>query len=517
MASGAMALKAYAMGAAEQFRPAPSPSDTTSQLQRSRFSCSDTDKGANPAIAGTVHVYDWINHAATSKMDTCFDQFTVNETSCVNNHSPQIHTDLVRCAAGETCAAGACVATPNQIIPTKKILSLSVGYMHACAVKVDGTAWCWGENEYGQIGDGTAGNGNFKLTPVAVQDQNGQNLSGVISVSAGSRHTCALKNDGTVWCWGQGIQDKNGGYKDTALAIQILAKPGMVLDNVSSLSAGATHDCILKKNGTTAWCWSVDHSTDPLGNDQFADSPFPVQVLDSTGKNFLADVQKITIAGHSCTLNQLANGKTGAWCWGHNWNGELGAGGSFNINSTWDTRYLPVAVLDGENNNQPLADIADISAGGEHTCALHTDTSISCWGHCGDVYRGFKPPIDCSLSAVRIRNNQQNQILTDFATLAAGGRHTCAVKKNGTLWCWGKNGNGQLGDGTNMESLIAPVQTVLNGAPLRNVNIVSAGGSTTCAVTQQYQMIYCWGEGRSGQLGNGLQQGSLTPVVVQLP
>jgi alpha-tubulin suppressor-like RCC1 family protein len=241
------------------------------------------------------------------------------------------------------------------------VASVSAGSTGACVVKTDSSLWCWGDNSNGELGDGTK---TLRAAPVVVT---GFSTGGAASVSAGyTYHTCAVKTDGSLWCWGYN------------------------------------------------WCGQ-------LGDGTKTDRSTPVMV---TG--FSSGVASVSARG-SFTCAVKTDGSL--WCWGENYYGQLGDG-------TITQRLTPVMVTGLSSG------VAAVATGGEHTCAVKTDGSLWCWGwnQFGQLGDGTKtnrstPAVSPGLSA-------------GVASVAAGEASTCAVKTDGSLWCWGSNQDGWLGDGT---------------------------------------------------------------------
>src|SRR4051794_2596433 len=202
------------------------------------------------------------------------------------------------------------------------VKSLGTNDYHSCVVKTDGSLWCWGSNEYHQIGDGA--DTTNRLTPVRVEKSDGVFISGFKSVSpSGYDHTCGLKSDLTVRCWGDN-EDGQLGAGDTAehdFPVTVLVDGSLTtLKNVKQLAVGQNHSCALKKNGTV-WCWG-SNSSGELGEGTTDQHLAAVQV--KTGAStFLTSVASIGVGwNHSCAV--MIGGT--ATCWGANQYAQLGLG-----------------------------------------------------------------------------------------------------------------------------------------------------------------------------------------------
>jgi len=358
--------------------------------------------------------------------------------------------------------------TATFIMFSKSLLPIgtfSYQGLHTCALKSDGTVWCWGDNEYGELGDGTT---TERHTPVQVSG-----LTNVVAVAPGSVHTCALKSDGTVWCWGDNYYGQLGDGTTTERHTPVQVSG---LTNVVAVTVGSLHTCALKSDGTV-WCWGFNGAGE-LGDGTTTDRHTPVQV------SGLTNVVAVTVGFvHTCALKSDGT----VWCWGYNHHGELGDG-------TTTDRHTPVQV-------SGLTNVVAVEAGGGHSCALKSDGTVWCWG---DNYYG---QLGDGTTTDR-HTPVQVSGLTNVVAVTAGSEHSCALKSDGTVWCWGDNEYGELGDGTTTERH-TPVQV----SGLTNVVAVVAGGLYSCALKSD-GTVWCWGDNEYGQLGDGTTTQRNTPVQV---
>ena len=287
------------------------------------------------------------------------------------------------------------------------------GYF-SLALRRDGTVWAWGDNSSAQLGDGTRTN---RVAPVQVH-----NLDSVIAISAGSRHSLALRSDGTVWAWGG-----TGEHIDHGLPVQVVG-----LSNVISIAAGDFHSLALRADGTV-WAWGFN-SQGALGDgSNISFSSSPVQVA------YLNNVTAI-VAGHNFSIALREDGAV--WSWGANhWRGSLGDG-------TWYDRNTPVQVL-------RISDAIAISAGGQFSMALCEYRMILTWGRIPEPPRipdGGRPNPITGLGPTWFHSDEPIHVLlspTEIFSIAAGGTLGVAIRNDGTVWAWGTNRHGQIGDGTN--------------------------------------------------------------------
>jgi alpha-tubulin suppressor-like RCC1 family protein len=253
-------------------------------------------------------------------------------------------------------------STPVLVSGLNEVISLSLGAEHSCAVLKDGRVKCWGKNNYGQLGDGTTTN---RSTPVLVSG-----LTDVVSISLGGNHSCALLKDRRVKCWGRNSFGQLGDGTTTNRSTPVLVSG---LDQVLSLSLGADHSCALLENGTVK-CWGKN-GYGQLGDGTTTNRSTPVLV------SGLTDVVSIKAGSsnsyyefygyritHNCAL--LRDGRVK--CWGGNHFGQLGDGTDENY------RLVPIFVLD--STGTPLSGVDQITVGLGYSCALLNDTRIKCWG-----------------------------------------------------------------------------------------------------------------------------------------
>ncbi len=414
------------------------------------------------------------------------------------------------------------------------VIAVSAGYAHTCAVTLAGEVWCWGNNDNGQLGDGTFID---RHVPVIVEGLTEK----VIAISSGRYYTCALTSSGGIKCWGDNNSDQLG-YTPTTpcdyescsyIPMDVVGFENEGMDAIA-ISAGAYHTCALTTGGGVK-CWGKN-GVGQLGDGTTDNRPNPVDVDGLTG-----GVKAISVGeGHSCALTSGG----GVKCWGFNSDGQLGDG-------TTDERHIPIDV------SGLTSGVKAISAGGKHTCALTNQGKVKCWGGNEDSKLGDTTIIDRHTPVL------VGELSTGMKAISAGDHHTCALSAGGAVKCWGMNDLGQLGDGTTTR-LLPPVDVVgltsgvvevsanyqytsalTNtggvkywgnrfsgsndpGDNFENTNksipvdiegltsgvqAISTGKYHTCAVTEA-DGVKCWGYNGLGQLGDGTTDDSLTPVDV---
>jgi alpha-tubulin suppressor-like RCC1 family protein len=327
-------------------------------------------------------------------------------------------------------------------------------YLTSCALTPDGTAYCWGDNSYGQIGDGGT---TLAGHPAPIPVSSGLILS---SIGAGSTHSCGLTSSGAAYCWGTNSSGElgDGSFVDKFTPVVV---PGHTFD---ALSVGDIHNCALE--GNTAYCWGANNGG-ALGTGFVPPaSNTPLQVL---GGHAFALVS----AGHqrSCALTT----GNAVYCWG-------GTPALMNGGLTFTT----------------------VSDGGSHACGLTTGGVAYCWGENNHGQLG-DGTTNSSTDPVPVSGG-----LT-FTALSVGYTQTCGLVAGGAMYCWGDNGFGQVGDGTTTERH-AP--TPVSGG--LTFTSVSTGYVHTCGLAAGGN-VYCWGNNRLGTLGNRTRIESDAPVRVSEP
>jgi alpha-tubulin suppressor-like RCC1 family protein len=293
-------------------------------------------------------------------------------------------------------------------------------------------------------------------------------------IAGGDLHSLMLKTDGTVWAWGS---NSSGQLGDGTIAGHNTPVQVSGLIDVVSISAGSSHSLALKKDGTV-WAWG-DNDYGQLGDGTLIDRKTPVRILE--------DVIAIA-AGNNYSLALKVDGTV--WSWGHNSNGELG-------NGTTDHSYSPVQV-------SSLTDVKAITSSKFcHNFAVKSDGTVWAWGCNEDGQLGIGSA-DSDPHTVPV----QVPGLTDVVSVSAGTFHSLALKKDGTVWAWGKNYHGQLGDGTTTDRK-TPVQV----RALKDVTAIAAGGRYSLALKSDGTLL-AWGFNFEGQVGDGTSDERLTPVQI---
>ncbi|BFU46180.1 Ig-like domain-containing protein [Krasilnikovia sp. MM14-A1004] len=363
--------------------------------------------------------------------------------------------------------------TPVRVGTATTWATVSTRSAHTCATQTDGSLWCWGANGSGRLGNG---NTTSQYKPVRIGA-----ATTWATVSAGTGHTCATRTDGTLWCWGDNGLGRLG-LGTVGGASTTPARVGTAT-TWATVSVGAGHTCATRTD-ETLWCWGANGSAQ-LGDGTATNRAEPWQVGNALRWAAVS-------AGDSYTCGITTDGAL--WCWGANPSGQLGDG-------TTTDRSTPVRV-------GVATTWASVGAGAKNTCATRTDLSLWCWGSGDNGELGTTTP-------ARQATPVQAGTTTNWASVSTGAAHACAIEDGGTsLWCWGSNSSGQLGDGTTVPSAVtARPLRVGDGTAWASVNADGFGATHACAVSTD-RTLWCWGDNTYGQLGDGTTAVRFSPVQI---
>lgn len=356
--------------------------------------------------------------------------------------------------------------------------TLSAGENHTCILKSSGQAYCWGDNSVGQLGNGTT---ESSLVPVAVSG--GLRFT---SISAGWDHTCGVTADNDAYCWGRGRYGRLGNGSAENSVIPGAVSGGLSFDLVDS---GLAHTCGITTDGD-AFCWGRGEDG-ILGNNSVESSLVPVPV---SGGHTFSSIN----AGSATTCGITSNGD--AYCWGASDFGNLLGQGDDELE-----RKIAPGLVAGEFDFRPNS----VSVGLDHVCAITTADEAVCWGRgrygkLGIGTAGGLGVIENLKTPRKVNGN------IPFSLLATGVFQTCGIATGGNAYCWGRNGSGQLGDGTT-------VMRVEPAALSANFDFkeLSVGNDHACGISSNDE-LYCWGAGNAGKLGTRSSDNKLTPTKIVL-
>jgi alpha-tubulin suppressor-like RCC1 family protein len=336
---------------------------------------------------------------------------------------------------------------------------------------VGNTLFVWGRNAFGGLGDNTT---TDKSNPV-------QTVTGGINwkqVSGGSYHAVAIKNDGTLWVWGYNAYGCLGDNTITnrSSPVQTIAFG----TNWKQATAGALGSTAIKTDGTL-WSWGYN-AFGSIGDNTTTHRSSPVQTI-AFGNNW----KQVSFGG----MNNCAAIKTDGtlWTWGDNLTGQLG-------DNTSTKRSSPVQTIAFGTNWKQVA-------AGYHTSAIKTDGTLWCWGYNGNGQLGDNTIIYRSSPVQTIAFG------TNWKQVASSGlaSYTAAIKTDGTLWTWGGNAYGQLGDNTIIKRS-SPVQTVAFGTNWKQVDC----NQYNIAAIKNDGTLWNWGYGGYGSLGDNSVASKSSPV-----
>ncbi|MGZ9108867.1 MAG: RCC1 domain-containing protein [Micavibrio sp.] len=353
---------------------------------------------------------------------------------------------------------------------------IAVSAGHTCGLKENGRLWCWGSDQNGALGNGAVT--GSQLTPYPV--------TGVWKyIVAGDGFTCGIKSDDTAWCWGY---DASGQLGDGA-GFTNQTSPVAVTGGATwkALSAGLLTACGIKTDDTL-WCWG-DDTRGQLGNGAVTTTNQPAPVIVSGGSTWKAvDVGGFSVCG-------IQSDDT-LWCWGRNDNGQLGNGTS------------------GADQTVPDPIGADawkrVSVGSIHTCGIKMDNTAWCWGHDsgGELGNGGVAGNQLSPSAVAGGYSWK-----EIASSGGNYYNTCAIQTDDSLWCWGDDQRGEIANGATTGTQTSPV--AVSGGGVWTAIGAGDNGDHSCGI--KGGALYCWGVAGGGILGNNTTDDRSVPTAINDP
>jgi len=350
---------------------------------------------------------------------------------------------------------------------------ISTSYDHNMVIKTTGRLFGWGGNGFREIGNNTST--NPIMTPVSIAGA----VKTFCKITTGYGYTVSITNRGRVWAWGD---NSNGQLGDNSTTQRVT--PVSVLGAVKTfceISSGPAgqHVIAIDKNGRV-WAWG-NNNNGRLGDNSVTSRRTPVSVAGAI-KTFC----KIAASNnHSVAIDK--NGRV--WAWGANFNGQIG-------DNTIVSKNTPVSILGG------VKTFCQIYAGQIHVIAIDKNGRLWSWGDNTNAQLG-----DNSITARRTPVSVLGTAKT-FCQISAGVAHSVGIDRNGKIWCWGTNNNGQLGDGTQVSK-----RTPVSIYGTKTFCRISAGLNHTIAVDSSGN-VWSWGENISGVLGNNASLSKRTPVSI---
>ncbi|OIP35992.1 MAG: hypothetical protein AUK47_15750 [Deltaproteobacteria bacterium CG2_30_63_29] len=402
-------------------------------------------------------------------MDGCEVDLTWAKNHCGVCNSPCGSNLLNGCFPG-----GLCTITSYK----RKLVASGT---HVCVLNGQGSLWCWGENNRGQVGIGSQIGPVETPQPIELPDISQH----VIDVAVGPECTIATRSDGSVWGWGinTGNWQNTGTMLSQPLLIptpvdDLLVEPALV-----GLDLGTSHACRIDSSGTLE-CWGANQ-VGQLGRGSALVIALPPEPIDLLPNVFEAAL------GPSYSCARLQSGE--AYCWGANSFGQLGDG-------TTSNRSVPTLI--------PDLLVQDLDVYGSTSCAVGVDGELYCWGQNDDALLFGRPGGTYELDPTHIDGDAG----VKYTRVEVGQKHVCALSTAGEVYCWGAGA--RLGDGTEVASraLVKGDIVDANGNAVAIFDL-AAGAEFTCALSVDREEVYCWGDNSAGQLGLDGVAPSAVPVL----
>ena len=372
-------------------------------------------------------------------------------------------------------------------LKTNKLNQVSVCVNCSIALSMDGKVFSWGSNQDGKLGDGNSGNANNVNVPVAVKTE-GTPMKGktISQISSGYVHNLALSMDGKVYAWGDnaGGQLGDGTINNRKTPVAVKTN-GTDMDGktIVQVSAGSYHNVALSSDGKL-YAWG-NNSDGQLGDGTINNRNVPVAVK-TTGTDMDGKTIVQVSAGDEHTIALDAEGNIYEW-------GTVR--GSYSRNTTPQLFNVVGTVIANKI-------ITKVVAGSHYSVAITSDGTVYAWGNNSNFGINSKIPVKLDFSGKNIES------------ISLGNSHALAIASDGTVYAWGNNVDGQLGNGTNASSTVPVKVNTIGDLPTNKALKVDAGYSHSLVVTTNGD-VYAWGNNVDGQLGNGTNVESSTPVLVK--
>ncbi|NOY92749.1 MAG: hypothetical protein GXP55_16285 [Deltaproteobacteria bacterium] len=390
----------------------------------------------------------------------------------------------VECWRSEDGGPSAPVAGVNDAV------KIVLGRSYACALRATGSIVCWGQNGFGQLGNGTNEDSSVPVTVASFDD--------AVDLSAALERTCAVRSGGEVVCWGASRPGAPGGVPYVPRLV-----PG--IDDATMVAVGVFHACAYRRSGQLN-CWG-DNRQGQSGAGNYADAE-PTHVVGDVGEVAALTVSQGIVTAHTCAMAPDGSVR----CWGAGADGQIGDG---------DARFMSATPV----RTDDLDDLARrVSVSGSTACVVRPSGAVACWGGPGerqwpvDVF-GVTDAVEVSVGGIGICSVGSGTAVTCWGPdltsapreiaglapawhVAAGSGHACALTSDTggppfDVFCWGVDGQGQLGDG-NMDMAYRESAERVVGVP--GAISLAAGDEHTCVVTDAGE-VWCWGANDFDQLG----------------
>jgi alpha-tubulin suppressor-like RCC1 family protein len=351
-------------------------------------------------------------------------------------------------------------------------LIIKAGGDNTCGISINHKLYCWGSNNFGQLGIGIIG--GIRSVPQLLTP-----MTNITHIALGYNHTCAINNLNQLYCWGSNTNGELGiGTSGGDFPTPQLLTP---MTNITNIALGVSHTCAVN-NLNQLYCWGSNTNGELGIGTSGAAFPTPQLLTPMT------NITNIALGyNHTCAVNASNQ----LYCWGTNSYGQLGIG-SFANQST------PQLLT-------PMTNITDIKLRGFYTCAINIFNQLYCWGSNLDGQLGIGI---YGFSAQR-SIPQLLTPMTNITNIALSRDHACAINASSQLYCWGNNSYGQLGIGSVGGNFATPQLLV----PMTNIINIALGHYHTCSLNHFHQ-LYCWGRNNTGQFGIGDTTNRPSPTLV---
>jgi alpha-tubulin suppressor-like RCC1 family protein len=460
--------------------------------------------GRNVITTTWYRCYSAQTSASASLADDC--QQIAGATSTSYQASQNDIGYYLRGVATATNASGTVISASANTAVVRETDVLSATWRSTCVIK-EGLVYCWGENQYGQMGSGTT---TDLLSPPThpIKLANGNYLTGVVSVDTASEHSCALTFQGAMYCWGRNnwsqLGDGTTVAKSVATPVTATATGGVNFSSdVVGISAGEAHTCALKVGGA-AFCWGYN-DYGQLGDGTTTTRIPPTRILTAAATP-LTHVTDIELNRYNaCALSNAAGSTGQVYCTGYNGNGAVGDG-------TTTNRSYAVKVLSGVGATS-FAGVTDISVGSHTICAVQAGASL-CWGY--NNYGQLGNGTTTNSAYPTAPNNTASGIsfasgVVQVETSKDYQGNSCFLKEGGVLYCTGLGSSGQLADGTAVNKSIPVTASLFAGS----ATTASLGLAHVCVLDTSG--VNCVGYNSNGQLGNGVIAATAGTTKINLP
>jgi alpha-tubulin suppressor-like RCC1 family protein len=390
-----------------------------------------------------------------------------------------LKTSLLRIFLGISLMIVLCPSAKAETVDSIEYTAIATGNEFSCALTKDGFVRCWGRSDRSQLGS--------QVVALSQKPNNVFSLTDATSIATGSGHACAILKDKTLKCWGDNTYGQVGDGRKLTQGKEERWFPTYVHNNfnIVQVALGESHSCSLDEFGQIK-CWGRNNWGQVGTGDSDSVRVIPENVI-------LNEKAKVVALGanHTCTLTESAK----IYCWGDNTKGQLGLGDS-------RSRSRPTLV-------SSIVNPVSLTAGYDKTCAILQDGSAKCWGDGefgqlgdGDIVNKFLP---VNVSTSSTDKSGATVPLKGIKAISLGYAHSCLIDDKSNLWCWGKAGNDRLGVGdTSSDSAYTAKSYVFyssgSSAIMGSVEKVSTAYNHSCLLRVD-STIYCWGENKYQQLG----------------